>query len=118
MRNSRKGPNSLLALVRSAEDESPSSSQLVRVARFETGCGAVTGERNWSQYHEPKSVAQLAGYEPLRTRLGEALADVLLYLVRLADVLDCDLTAVARSKKAGADDRFPADEVSGIAPLK
>jgi len=43
---------------------------------------------------------------------------VLLYLVRLAVALDCDLTDAARSKMAGADDRFSADEVSGIAPLK
>ena len=102
---------------------------------------AFTEERNWNQFHDPKSlllalvgevgelaelvqwlpaaeVEQLARDEPLRTRLGEELADVLLYLVRLADVLDCDLAAAARSKMAGAEDRFPADEVSGIAPLK
>jgi len=102
---------------------------------------AFTEERNWNQFHDPKSlllalvgevgelaelvqwlpaaeVEQLARDEPLRTRLGEELSDVLLYLVRLADVLDCDLAAAARSKVAGAEHRFPAAEVHGIAPLK
>ena len=102
---------------------------------------AFTEDRNWSQFHDPKSlllalvgevgelaellqwlpaaeVEQLAKDEPLRTRLGDELADVLLYLVRLADVVDCDLAAAARSKVERADHRFPAAEVHGIAPLK
>jgi dCTP diphosphatase len=100
-----------------------------------------TEERNWSQFHDPKSLLlalvgevgelaellqwlpaaeleQLARGEPLRGRVGEELADVLLYLVRLADVLDCDLAAAARNKMTASEDRFPAAEVRGIAPLK
>ncbi len=72
--------------------------------------------RDWGQFHDPKSVLlalvgevgelaelfqwlpadqarRLAGDEPLRTRAGEELADVLLYLVLLADVLGIDLAA-------------------------
>ncbi len=102
---------------------------------------AFTDERDWGQFHDPKSlllalvgevgelaellqwlpesdVAVRAAQEPLRTRVGEELADVLIYLVRLADVLDCDLTSAARSKLAAADERFPAVEVRGVAPLK
>ena len=102
---------------------------------------AFTEERNWNQFHDPKSlllalvgevgelselvqwlpaadVEQLAKDEPLRTRLGEELADVLLYLVRLADVVDCDLAAAAMSKVTTAEHRFPVAEVHGIAPLK
>jgi hypothetical protein len=50
----------------------------------------------------------LAEAEPLRTRAGEELADVLLYLVLLADVLGIDLAVAASSKLADAERRFPA----------
>ena len=56
--------------------------------------------------------------EPLRTRVGEELADVLVYLVRLADVLEIDLGEVAIRKLYGSSARFPADEVRGRAPEK
>ena len=71
-------------------------------------------DRDWGRFHDPKSVIlalvgevgelaelfqwlpeddarDLAQHEPLRTRAGEEMADVLLYLVLLADVLDIDL---------------------------
>ena len=82
---------------------------------------AFTSERDWERFHDPKSlllalvgeVGELselfqwlpadsamenAKEEPLRTRVGEELADVLLYLVRLADVLNVDLRAAAENK--------------------
>ena len=100
-----------------------------------------TDERDWGQFHDPKSlllalvgevgelsvllqwlpasdVKDLAARDPLKTRLGEELADVLIYLVRLADVLGCDLAAAARQKLDIAEVRFPAAEVRGVAPLK
>jgi NTP pyrophosphatase (non-canonical NTP hydrolase) len=100
-----------------------------------------TDERDWAQFHDPKSLilalvgevgelaelfqwlpsddaAELATSEPLRTRAGEEIADVLLYLVRLADVLGLDLPVVAGRKLARADERFPALDVHGEAPTK
>ena len=50
----------------------------------------------------------------LRERLEE-LADVLLYLVRLADVAGVDLGAAAVSKLATNESRFPADDQRGVA---
>jgi dCTP diphosphatase len=102
---------------------------------------AFTDERAWAKFHDPKSlilalvgeVGELAelfqwlpadeavrrvAAEPLRTRVGEELADVLVYLVRLADVLDIDLASVARSKVSAAADRYPAEDHRGEAPLK
>ncbi|HEX3493046.1 MAG TPA: nucleotide pyrophosphohydrolase [Streptosporangiaceae bacterium] len=96
-------------------------------------------ERDWGQFHDPKSVilalvgevgelAELfqwlpaadarrqAQSDPLRTRAGEEMADVLLYLVLLADVLDIDLADAARRKLADAERRFPPAAVSGQAP--
>jgi dCTP diphosphatase len=98
-----------------------------------------SAERDWGQFHDPKSVLlalvgevgelaelfqwvpaddarQLARGEPLKTRAGEELADVLLYLVLLADVLDIDLADAARRKLAAAEIRFPPAAVSGKAP--
>jgi dCTP diphosphatase len=96
-------------------------------------------ERDWGKFHDPKSVllalvgevgelaelfqwlpaadaGALAQAEPLRTRAGEELADVLLYLVLLPDVLGIDLADAARRKLAAAHLRFPPAAVSGRAP--
>jgi dCTP diphosphatase len=87
-------------------------------------------ERDWGSFHDPKSVLlalvgevgelaellqwlpaddvlRLAREETLHRRLGEEISDVLLYLVLLADVLDVDLPAAARSKLAEARLRYP-----------
>jgi dCTP diphosphatase len=100
-----------------------------------------TDERDWAQFHDPKSlilalvgeVGELAELfqwlpadaavtrvrdEPLRSRVGEELADVLVYLVRLADVLEIDLGDAALRKLQGSTTRFPVDEVRGQAPEK
>ncbi len=100
-----------------------------------------TSERDWEQFHDPKSLVlalvgevgelaelfqwlpsqeaeSLAKVEPLASRVGEELSDVLLYLVRLADVLEIDLVPAATSKLESARGRFAIDEVSGIAPKR
>ena len=53
-----------------------------------------------------------------RARVGEEIADVLLYLLRLADELGIDVMAAARAKQAAARERFPADGFRGVAPEK
>jgi len=89
-----------------------------------------TADRQWSPYHDPKSVLlalvgevgelaelfqwlpadaaqELARDEPLRTRAGEELSDVLLYLILLADVLGIDLATSANAKLTDAALRYP-----------
>ena len=89
-----------------------------------------TADRDWGRFHDPKSVIlalvgevgelaelfqwlpaeearNLAGHEPLKTRAGEEMADVLLYLVLLADVLGIDLAAAAHAKMDDSERRFP-----------
>jgi dCTP diphosphatase len=96
-------------------------------------------DRDWGQFHDPKSVIlalvgevgelselfqwlpaadarELARAEPLRRRAGEEMADVLLYLVLLADVLGIDLADAARRKIADSERRFPPAAVTGRAP--
>jgi NTP pyrophosphatase (non-canonical NTP hydrolase) len=100
-----------------------------------------TRERDWEQFHDPKSlilalvgevgeVSELfqwlpadqavehASREPLSTRSAEELADVLLYLVRLADVLDVDLAAAAREKLRDSAARFDPAQHQGRAPRR
>jgi dCTP diphosphatase len=89
-----------------------------------------TADRQWDSYHDPKSVLlalvgevgelaelfqwlpagnarELAADEPLRTRAGEELSDVLLYLILLADVLGIDLAGAANAKLTEAARRYP-----------
>jgi NTP pyrophosphatase (non-canonical NTP hydrolase) len=90
-----------------------------------------TAERDWSGFHDPKSVllalvgevgelaelfqwlpaadaAKLGKSEPLHTRAAEEISDVLLYLILLADSLDIDLAAAANAKLTQAAVRYPA----------
>jgi NTP pyrophosphatase (non-canonical NTP hydrolase) len=102
---------------------------------------AFTAERDWDKFHDPKSLLlalvgevgelaelfqwlpaaearSLAATEPLRSRAGQELADVLLYLIRLADVLEIDLADAAAAKMDDSESRFPTGQVLGVAPPK
>lgn len=95
-------------------------------------------DRDWERFHTPKNLAislavevgELLEHVQWRTddeiaelirspegkaAIAEELADVCIYLVRLADVLDVDLLAAARSKVAANAARYPAEEVRGSA---
>lgn len=45
----------------------------------------------------------------MRDRVAEEAADVLIYLLHLADALDVDLVDVARGKVQRNEGRFPAE---------
>lgn len=102
---------------------------------------SFTAAREWDQFHDPKSLllalvgevgelselfqwlpsdqaTSLASEEPLHTRVAEELSDVLLYLVRLADVLEIDLRQAADAKLGRAHERFAVDDYTGVAPVK
>ena len=93
-------------------------------------------ERDWEQFHTPKNlaislsvevgellehvqwgsdaeIADRLGRPDGRAGLAEELADVLIYLVRLADVAGVDLLDAASAKLAANAARYPADEVRG-----
>jgi NTP pyrophosphatase (non-canonical NTP hydrolase) len=91
-------------------------------------------ERDWAQFHTPKNLAMAMSIEAAevmehfqwlptgheladdkRTAVGHELADVLVYLVRLADVLDIDLPAAVADKMALNRLKYPADRVRGDA---
>jgi len=91
-------------------------------------------ERDWQQFHTPKNLAIALSVEASEllehfqwlsdaesqsldatqlARVRDEIADVLLYLVRLADRLDVDLLAAARDKLAVNAKKYPADKSRG-----
>ena len=91
-------------------------------------------DRDWDQFHSPKNLASALAVEAGEilehfqwlgdgesARLPEVklqevaleLADVLLYLVRLADKLDVDLLDAAARKMAINAEKYPAERVRG-----
>ena len=93
--------------------------------------------RDWEQFHTPRNLvlalvgevgelAELVQWRSdadlLREAHGQAsgpfrseLADILIYLVRLADVLGVDLEAAARDKVDSNERRYPVDRSRGSA---
>ena len=90
--------------------------------------------RDWDQFHTPKNLATALVAEagelaaefqwltPAQScaptgeqlaRIRAESADVLIYLVRLADKLGFDLLAAADDKLAANEQRYPADKVRG-----
>ena len=91
-------------------------------------------ERDWDQFHSPKNLAMaliveaaelvehfqwLSAEESLELpdavlkEVAEEIADIQIYLVRLADKLDIDILAAAQAKLAENDRKYPAHRVKG-----
>jgi len=82
-------------------------------------------ERDWDQFHTPKNLATALSVEAAellepfqwlkREHVRLEMADVLVYLVRLADKLDVDLAAAVTEKMALNRAKYPADKARGDA---
>ncbi|WEN41788.1 hypothetical protein CKCBHOJB_01363 [Thauera sp. GDN1] len=93
-------------------------------------------EREWERFHTPKNLAMALSGEageliehfqwlsaeqsaslpaPEREAVALEMADVLLYLVRMADVLGIDLADAARRKMAINARRYPVELARGRA---
>lgn len=91
-------------------------------------------ERDWDQYHSPKNLATALCVEAAEllehfqwmteeaskslspeqlAKVAEEVADVLIYLVRLADKLDLDLLEAARDKIELNARKYPIDRSRG-----
>ena len=98
-------------------------------------------ERDWEKFHDPKSLvlalvgevgelAELFQWVPAHEavsqfadpdrhrRAAEEISDVLVYLLRLADVLDVDVGPAANAKLADSARRFSPESFQGRAPEK
>ena len=95
-----------------------------------------TAARDWDQFHSPKNLSMALSAEAAellevfqwlteeqshalppdkRAAAGEEIADVLLYLIRLADQLGIDPIAEARRKLARNGEKYPVEKARGNA---
>ena len=95
---------------------------------------AFARERDWDQFHSPKNLAMAVAAESAellehfqwlteaqssdlapaqRDQAALEMADVLLYLVRLADQLGVDLLAAAHRKIGLNAEKYPVDKSRG-----
>jgi NTP pyrophosphatase (non-canonical NTP hydrolase) len=112
------------------------SAQDVSLEQLQLALREFARARDWEQFQSPKNLSMALAVEAAELLeefqwLGEAesdslepakkqavafeMADVLMYLVRMADRLDIDLLATAVAKMALNEQRYPADKVRGIA---
>jgi len=91
-------------------------------------------ERDWDQFHSPKNLSMALIVEAAElvehfqwmkqkdsfalgkdklAAVEEELADILVYLVRMADQLDIDLISAANKKIKSNEAKYPADMVRG-----
>ena len=106
------------------------------LARLRGLVRAFVDERDWDQFHTPKNLSSalsveaaelLEHFQWLQTgqpgelgpeklvQVRHEMADVLVYLVRLADKLDVDLMAAVEEKMVLNRAKYPADKVRGDA---
>jgi NTP pyrophosphatase (non-canonical NTP hydrolase) len=95
---------------------------------------SFAAERDWDQFHSPRNLATALAVEAAellepfqwlgesegrelppdtRAAVEEEMADVLLYLVRLADKLDVDLVQAARTKMVRNASKYPVEKSRG-----
>lgn len=112
------------------------STPLIEASRLASALDAFASERDWHQFHSPKNLvmalsgevgelteifqwmsedaSKAAGSNPATAdKVREELADVLLYLVRLADVLGIDLNDAAGKKLQLNGQKYPVDKAHG-----
>jgi NTP pyrophosphatase (non-canonical NTP hydrolase) len=119
-----------------ASSPSKDSAVLIDVAALAGKLRQFAADRAWEQFHSPKNLvmaltgevgelneifqwmteadSQSAGTAPATSEAVSAeLADVMLYLVRLADVLKVDLNEAVRHKLILNAQKYPVDKAHG-----
>lgn len=110
--------------------------KLSSVAQLQNRLREFARERDWDQFHTPKNLsmaliaeaAELVEHfqwvdgdkshlleERVRPSVEEELADIFIYLVRIADKLGIDLYGAAERKIEINARKYPADKVKGSA---
>ena len=113
-----------------------SDSEMTDLEHLRDQLRAFAAERDWDQFHSPKNLAMALSVEAgelveifqwlteaqsrslapeAKAAAGEEVADVLLYLIRLADGLGIDPVAAARAKLVANAQKYPVDTARGVA---
>ena len=119
-----------------SEDQRATSDSSNGLEALRRDLAEFAAARDWDQFHAPKNLAMALIAEcaelvehfqwlsaeqsaaltaEKRAAVRLELADVLIYLVRIADKLDIDLLQAARDKMAINEERYPAHRVRGDA---
>lgn len=106
------------------------------IAKIQHDLETFAEERDWNPYHSPKNLAMALSVEAAelvehfqwltqaqsakpdtskRAAIASEIADVQIYLLRLADKLDIDIEAAVESKVQENRQKYPADRVRGSA---
>jgi NTP pyrophosphatase (non-canonical NTP hydrolase) len=93
-------------------------------------------ERDWDQYHSPKNLAMALAAEAgelleiyqwlteqesnnpddkIRKQTSEELADILIYIIKMADKLNIDLVDSVNNKIAINEKKYPKEKAKGSA---
>ena len=114
--------------------DSPSGSSVDSLTELTAAVCKFTEQRDWDQFHSPKNLsmaliveaAELVEHfqwlsrqesDTLNKEQHEAvsmeMADVLIYLVRMAERLDIDLLEAAQTKLEINNKKYPVEQVKG-----
>lgn len=106
------------------------------LAELQNAIDAFVEERNWAQFHTPKNVAMGIAIEAAeimehflwctgeesyslpkekRAEVANEIGDVLIYLLRLGQVLDMDIIAAAHEKLVVNAEKYPVGKAKGRA---
>lgn len=112
------------------------SEDIKDLAQLRDRMRAFVAERDWEQFHSPKNLSMALSVEAAelveifqwlteaesavldsarRARVEAELADILVYLVRIADRLDVDLLQAASRKMEENARKYPVERVRGQA---
>ena len=113
-----------------------SATPLIEVSVLGEALAAFAAARNWDQYHSPKNLAMALSGEvgelseifqwlsedasrsvavrpETATAVRDELADVMIYLVRLASVLEVDLNDAVTQKLKKNAENYPVEKAKG-----
>jgi len=114
--------------------ETPLTDSRTTVADLRALVSRFIAEREWNKYHTPRNLAVSiclesaellehfqwvlepggeAAEPPDRGQVAEEMADVLAYLLSLANTLEIDLAATLAAKMRKNADKYPADRFKG-----
>ena len=124
------------ATLESGEPRGKMADDVHDLAELRDRLRAFVSERDWEQFHSPKNLSMALAVEAAelveifqwlteaesgvldevrRARVEAELADILVYLVRIADRLDVDLLQAAGRKLGENARKYPVERVRGKA---
>ena len=109
-------------LTESPPANAAGNAPLLDISGVSAALAAFAAERDWDRFHSPKNLVMALTGEASRTvattpatatAVRDELADVTLYLVRLASVLGVDLNAAVTDKLRKNAEKYPVPKAHG-----